>query len=99
MERMKFYEFSYKLTAVAKIKLPLASVVAPVLYQSADKYYNACVNYLNTGEMDDLSFEKYSIEKIIKNMNASYIEALMILQNIENNPELAFMIYVPEVVE
>ncbi len=99
MERMKFYEFSYKLTAIGKIKLPLASVISPILYHSTDKYYNACVNFLNTGEKENLNFDKYSIEMIMNNMNASYIEALIILQNMENNPDLAFMIYVPEIVE
>lgn len=99
MERMKFYEFNYKLTARAGIRLPLASVLAPILYQYEDKYYDACVLYMETGKITELAFDKYSVTDIMKTMSAGFIESLMILHNMEKNPEYARLIYFPEEVE
>ena len=55
--------------------------------------------FLKTGNESNLEFGKYSISMLRKTMDVSYIQALVILHNIEHMPNEAPNIYNPNIVE
>ena len=99
MERMSFLDFNCDFILYSRMSNIGVSVYAPLIYSFEDKYFDACVEFLKTGNERNLEFGKYSIE-IIKNcMGANYVQALVILHNIETNPDKAPMIFNPDMVE
>lgn len=83
------------------------SIYAPLLYKMEDKYYNASVDYLMNNTITYLKAEEISTTDILegyyrekKNDKKRYIEALIILNNIEKaGKENAYDIYNPYVIE
>lgn len=99
MERMDFLSFNCDfLTNTAMTNIGVA-VYAPIIYGYEDKYFNACVEFLKTGNETNIEFKSYSTELIQETMGASYIQALVILHNIEHMPHEAPNIYNPDIVE
>ena len=71
-----------------------------LLHDNEVTYSFICpVEFLKTGNERNLEFSKYSIEKIKNCMGTNYIQALVILHNIETNPTYAPMIFNPDMVE
>lgn len=99
MARILFEDFLCEMTVHSKLPRAIVSAIASVIYNYEDKYYLACEKYIKSGVEDVISFEDFSTERIKKGMKCTYIEALMILNNIENDPENAYMIYAPYTME
>jgi len=99
MERMNFLDFNCDFTMYSNMTNIGIAVYAPIIYSYEDKYFNACVEFLKTGKETNLEFNKYSTENIKNCMGTNYIQALVILHNIENNPNYAPMIFNPNMVE
>lgn len=99
MERESFLKFRNRFARYSKMDMVQISIYAPIFYSFEDKYYNACSDYLDSGEEKNVSFLSYSTDLIMETMYCSYLEALVILRNIENNPDSASLIYRPRIVE
>ena len=99
MERIDFVTFNCDFMINAKMTNVGVAVYAQIIYGFEDKYFNACVEFLKTGNESNLEFGKYSISMLRKTMDVSYIQALVILHNIEHMPNEAPNIYNPNIVE
>ena len=99
MERMSFLDFNCDFMMYSRMTNIGISVYSPLIYSFEDKYFNACVEFLKTGNEINLEFGKYSIETIKNCMGTNYIQALVILHNIETYPNYAPMIFNPDMVE
>ena len=67
-----------------------------------DEYFNAVVKYLRTGEQENLVYDEYSTDKIIKAYwveNLDYIKAVVILDNIERFGDNGCYVFNPYIVE
>ncbi len=76
-----FMKYSKKLKSHSDI-----SVYAPIVYNMKSEYLSAVVNYLRTGEQENLVYGEYSTDMIIKSYwveKLDYIKAVVILDNIE----------------
>ncbi len=99
MKKIPFEDFLCGMLAHSKLPRATVSAVASIIYNFDDKYFFACEKYITSGEEESLSFDDFSIVRIKKGMKCTYIEALMILRNIENDPDNAYMIYAPYMME
>ncbi len=99
MERVDFVSFNCDFMTYSNMTNVGVAVYAPIIYGYEDKYFNACVEFLKTGKETKIEFGSYSTELIQRTMNASYIQALVILHNIEQMPNEAPNIYNPDIVE
>ncbi len=99
MGRIRFLKFRNKLANSSQLSRKEVSLFAPILYEFEDKYYDACDNYLDTGEETELVFNEYSTSIIKHGMECSYIESLIILHNIEAFPSDGCFIYTPKIIE
>lgn len=75
------------------------AILAPVVYGLSDKYFVACEQYLDSGKETEILFDEYSVLVIKESMQCTYIEALVILNNLEQFAEYACYIYTPKNVE
>ena len=94
-----FLEFNCDFLLYSNMSNIDAAIYAPIIYGYEDKYFNACVEFLKTGKETNLELEKHSIENIKTCMGANYIQALVILHNIESNSNFAPVIFNPNIVE
>ena len=94
-----FLKFRNKVARFAKLSRNQVGILAPIMYAFNDKYYFAVEKFLDNGEETDLCFDEYSIKKIMTSMGCSYLEALIILNNMEKIPEYACYIYNPRITE
>ena len=99
MKRIDFVTFNCDFLSYSNMNNVDCSIYAPLIYGFEDKYFNACVEFLATGDQTNLEFKKYSIKNIQECMGANYIQALVILHNIENMPTEAPNIFNPNIVE
>lgn len=99
MGRMGFVSFNCDFLAYSGMTNIGVAVYAPIIYGYEDRYFNACVEFLKTGKETDLEFKSYSTGLIKKSMKASYIQALVILHNIEHMSNEAPNIYNPDYME
>ena len=99
MSRISFIKFRNKFAISSKLSRNQIAVLAPIIYRLPEKYFNACEEYLDSGAETNLSFDEYSTEMIKTTMACSYIEALVILHNMEQLPNEACYIYCPRIVE
>ncbi len=99
MSRVSFIKFRNKFAIASKLSRNQIAVLAPIIYGFSEEYFNACEKYLDTGEETTLSFDEYSTEMIKTTMACSYIEALVVLHNMEQFPDEACYIYCPRIVE
>lgn len=99
MERIDFVSFNCDFLERAMMTNADAAMLAPVIYGYEDKYFNACVGYLKSRVEANLEFEGFSVERLKSAMGLSYIQALVVLHNIEHMPDQAPVIYNPDVVE
>lgn len=97
--RDSFIKFRNKFARFSHLSRNQVALLAPVVYALEDKYYLAADKYLNNGEETNLTFDEYSIDKIKETMGCAYLEALLILSNMEKMPECACYIYAPRIVE
>lgn len=92
-----FMKYSKNLTSHSDI-----SIYAPIVYNMKDKYFNAVVKYLRTGEQENLVYDDYSTEKIIEAYwveKLVYIKAVVILDNIERLGDNGCYVFNPYTVE
>lgn len=99
MERVDFLTFNCDFMRYSNMTNIGVAVYAPIIYGYEDKYFNACVEYLKTGKETVIEFRRFSTEMLQKTMKTSYIQALVILHNIEQMPNEAPNIYNPDIVE
>ena len=99
MERIDFVSFNCDFMLYSNMTNAGVAIYAPLIYGFEDKYFNACAEYLKTGKETNLEFRKYSTEILQSTMEVSYIQALVILHNIESMPNEAPNIYNPNMVE
>ena len=91
MERMRFFEFHMLFKVHSNVDTVEASIYSPIIYNMEDKYYNACLEHLEKGTTPCLTVGETSTDSIMKtcmsrsyDKRKGYIEALIILNNIEN---------------
>lgn len=92
-----FMEYSKNLTSHSDI-----SIYAPIIYNMKDEYFDAVVKYLKTGDQENLVYDEYSIDKIIKAYwveELDYIKAVVILDNIERLGDNGCLVFNPYIVE
>lgn len=99
MERISFLQFRNLFARKSKMSKNNIAIFAPIIYRLEDKYFNACKNYLETGIMEEILFDEYSTEIIVRGMGCSYIEALVVLNNLEKFPDSACYIFTPRTME
>lgn len=99
MSRISFIKFRNKFATSSKLSRNQVAVLAPIIYGFPEKYFTACEKYLDNAEETELSFDEYSTEMIKTAMACSYIEALVILHNMEKFPDNACYIFCPRIVE
>lgn len=99
MERIDFVSFNCAFLQGARMSNAEVAMLAPLIYGYEDKYFSACVEYLKSKLENNLQFDRYSIGKLKSTMNLSYIQALVVLHNIEHMPEFAPVIYNPNNIE
>lgn len=106
VERLEFMEFNLLFFKCFAVNKEQTSMYAPIIYLMEDRYYNATVKFLQTGEMTDLYFKEFGLFNIMegywhsKNDKNHYLEALIILNNIEKaNENDRWIIYNPDVIE
>lgn len=99
MERIDFVSFNCDFMLYSNMTNAGVAVYAPLIYNFEDKYFNACVEFLKTRKATNIEFGKYSTEILQATMGVSYIQALVILHNIELMPNEAPNIYNPNMVE
>ncbi len=99
MARMDFLSFNCEFIYNSNMTRAEVAVYAPLIYGFEDKYFDACVAFLKTGEKQDIWFENYSIDRLQSGMRLSYIQALVVLHNIQSMPQEAARIYRPIRVE
>ncbi|MBQ7761358.1 MAG: hypothetical protein IJ400_04810 [Clostridia bacterium] len=99
MNRIDFTSFNCDFMLYSDMTNAEVAIYAPLIYGFEDKYFNACVEYIRTGKMTNIQFRKYSTEILQSSMEVSYIQALVILHNIESMPNEAPNIYNPNVEE
>ncbi|MBE7074531.1 MAG: hypothetical protein E7376_00910 [Clostridiales bacterium] len=99
MKRIDFVTFNCNFMIYSNMTNAEVAVYAPLIYRFEDKYFNACEKFLKTGEKTNVEFEKYSTDMLQLTMGTSYIEALVILHNIETMPNDAPNIFNPNIVE
>ena len=99
MERIDFVSFNCEFLLNSNMTKSGVAVYSPLIYGFEDRYFNACLEYLRTGNMTNIEFKKYSTELLQTTMGVSYVQALVILHNIETMPNEAPNIYNPNTVE
>lgn len=99
MERIDFVSFNCDFLQGAMMSNAEVAILAPVIYGYEDKYFNACAEYLKSKQEQNLEFEGFSIECLKATMGLSYIQALVVLHNIEHMPDQAPVIYNPDITE
>ena len=99
MERIDFVSFNCDFMLNSNMTKAGVAIYAPLIYSFEDRYFNACVEFLKTGKMTNVEFKKYSTDVLQSTMRVSYIQALVILHNIETMPNEAPNIYNPNMVE
>lgn len=99
MEKISFLQFRNKVARYSKLNRHQIAVLAPIIYGLDDRYFSACNQFLDNGIETDIVFDEYSISAIKKTMDCSYVEALVILSNLEKYPDYACYIYAPRSVE
>lgn len=99
MDRIDFLSFYGDFLIYSNMSRGEVAVYAPIIYGYDDRYFNACIEYLKTGKETDLNFRNYTIQLIKNTMKASYIQALVIIHNIEQMPDEAPNIYNPYIHE
>ena len=97
--RESFLKFRSKFARFSHFSRNQVAFFAPIIYAFDDRYFSAAEKYLNNGEEENLCFDEYSVEKIKSAMGCAYLEALVILNNMEKMPEYACYIYSPRIVE
>lgn len=106
-ERMPFYKFNHLISMNVNSDKVKTSIYAPLIYEMEDKYYNAAVSFLQNGTITHLKSGEISIADILsgywltqKHEGEHYLEALLILNNIEKaGIERAWEIFNPYVIE
>ena len=100
-KRMSFVDFNILFLTCSKLDNVEVSVYAPIIYTMKNKYFNAVVKYLKTGEQVVVSYKNYSTEKIINSYvsKPNYIQAVVILNNLEQSSANAPIIFNPDIVE
>lgn len=93
MERMslnKFITLIHNCALNGKANWKDGAVLGPIIYSYEEEYFNSAVNYLETGEKTLLIEGQISIENFLNeetyNGAMSYLEALVALHNIKENP-------------
>ena len=99
MERIGFLKFRNEFTKRSLLSITEVSLFAPIIYRFEDKYFNACYEYLQFGKESNLVFGEYSVLQVKEAMKCSYVEALVILHNMEQFPNEACYIYSPKIIE
>lgn len=99
MERIDFTSFNCDFMLYSKMSSVEVAIYAPLIYGFEDKYFNACVEFLKTGNTPKIEFDDYSTDMLQATMGISYIHALIILHHIESMPGEAPNIYNPNLVE
>ena len=99
MERIPFLKFRSELARRTNVSKQELAILAPIIYEFEDKYFDACCQYLLCGSETEIIFGEYSTKLLTKTMDCSYIEALVILHNMEKMPRYACYIYAPKVIE
>lgn len=97
--RISFLTFRNKVAKFSRLPCNQVALLSPIMYNLEDRYFTAVENYLDKGEESNLFFDEYSVEKIKKSMGCTYLEAILILNNMENMPENACYIYSPRIQE
>ncbi len=95
MERIKYYQFASKMLIHSGLSRSTVSALCPSVYEYEEKYYRACEDFVTSGTEACLTFDEYSTDMIKSGMHCGYIEAVIILRNIEKHPENAHLIYRP----
>lgn len=101
-ERMSFVDFNALFLDRSKMNNVDVSAYAPIVYGMKNKYFNAVVKYLQNGEQKIVSYKNYSTDLILKSYISStpnYIQALVILNNIEQSKGNGPIIFNPDIVE
>lgn len=78
------------------------SVYAPIVYNMKSEYLCAVVDYLRTGKMTNLIYGEYSTDMIMNSYHLDkmdYIQAVVILDNIEKLGDNGCYVFNPYVVE
>lgn len=106
VEKLKFRKFNQLFLVSPILNKEQISMFAPIIYSMEDRYYKATVNFLQTGEMTNLYFKEFGLFNIMegywhsKNDKNHYLEALIILNNIEKaNENDRWIIYNPYIIE
>ena len=99
MERMDFTSFNCDFMLYSKMSNVEVAICAPLIYSFEDRYFNACVEFLKTGNAPNIEFDNYSTDLLQSAMGISYIQALIILHHMETMPEEVPNIYNPNPVE
>ena len=99
MDRIRFLKFRNELAKRSSLSLNEIALLAPIIYGFEDRFFDACYKFLQVGEETDLTFDEYSTLNIKGAMKCSYIEALVILHNMEQFPNEACYIYSPKIIE
>ena len=99
MERIDFVTFNCDFLINSNMANVDVAVYAPLIYGFEDKYFNACMEFLKTGKKTNIEYKRYSTDVLMSTMCASYIQALVILHNIEFMPKEAPTIFNPRIVE
>ncbi len=92
-----FMEYSKNLTSHSDV-----SIYAPIVYNMKNEFFDAVVKYLRTGEQENLVYDEYSTDKIIKAYwveELDYIKAVVILDNIEKLGDNGCYVFRPYEVE
>lgn len=99
MERMDFGSFYCEFLLHSGVSEVETAIYAPLIYDYEDRYYDACLAFLKTGEKVEVEYKGFSTGVIQSSMNTSYVQALVILHHIETMPQRAPMIFFPDPVE
>ena len=79
-----------------------SSIYVPIIYQMKDEYFNAVVKYLRTGKQENLVYRSFSTNGIINSYRpekVDYIQAVIILDNIEKLGDDGYFVFRPHIIE
>ena len=103
--KMPIHQFIRLFNSRVRLDNAEKSIYPPIFYSINQKYYNAAVKFLEKKIITHLKCGEFSISKIIYDYypdlhftSKKYIEALIVLYNIEYAGDRAYLVYHPNVI-
>ena len=100
--KMSFTDFNCLFLERGQQSSGMISIYAPLIYNMKEDYFNAIVQYLQTGETTELSWRKFTIKDIMLGYGGDgfdYIDAVVLLNSLEISGDDCYTVWNPFIVE